>query len=272
MRAETTQLGVDVDVKIGVDRMQMKQEERTESPLLLEARGLCKSYRRPNGESLEAVKTVDLSLKKGEFVQIMGRSGSGKTTLLSILAAMLEAEEGSLWLEGKPYPKAVEEERASFRNSKLGIVPQQTTLLAALTVLENVCLPWILQKREGDVLGKARYLLDKLGIRALEQERPAKLSGGELRRVQIARALICEPVLLLADEPTSDLDEENSLAVMRLLQQLNEEGLGILMVTHDRQTLRFAQRLCLMEEGRLRELSTAERAELLQTPVGGCLL
>lgn len=216
---------------------------------MLKIRGLTKYYER-SGSRFAALDHVDLDIQDGEFVHITGRSGSGKSTLLSLVAGLLTADEGTILFGDQPFHSWDEEQRAVFRNGKIGIVPQLSTLLASLNVLENVLLPWYLQPREGDAAGRARYLLDKLGIRHLEKAYPRTLSGGELRRVLLARALMNEPDLILADEPTSDLDPENTREVMELFRRLNEEGKTLLVVTHEMDTLEYGTRVLELCEGR----------------------
>lgn len=218
--------------------------------MMLDIRDLSKYYSR-NSQRFAAVDGVNLHVGEGEFVHIIGRSGSGKTTFLSLLAGLLRLDAGSIHLAGQEMSAMDEEARALFRNRHIGVVPQQSTLLSSLTVLDNVVLPRFLYSREGDIYGQARYLLDKLGIRALENSYPRTLSGGELRRVLIARALMNEPDILLADEPTSDLDPESTEMVMEILSGLNKEGRTLLVVTHELDTLRYGQRVLRMERGKL---------------------
>lgn len=220
--------------------------------MLLQVKNLTKNYTRA-GKSFAAVDHLDLSIEAGEFVHITGRSGSGKSTLLSLVAGLLTPDEGEILYGDEPFHSWDEEQRARYRNSHIGVVPQLSTLLGSLNILENVLLPWYLQKREGDSYGRARYLLDKLGIRHLETSYPKTLSGGEIRRALLARALMNEPKLLLADEPTSDLDPENTAEVMKLFKSLNDEGVTLLVVTHELDTLEYGSRVLQLSEGRFVE-------------------
>lgn len=219
---------------------------------MLKIQGLTKYYERA-GNRFAAVDHLDLEIKAGEFVHITGRSGSGKSTLLSLIAGLLTADEGSILFGGEPFHSLDEEQRALYRNAHIGIVPQMSTLLSSLNVLENILLPWYLQPRDGDADGRARYLMEKLGIRGLETAYPRTLSGGELRRVLLARALMNEPELILADEPTSDLDPENTREVMQIFRRLNEEGVTLLVVTHEMDTLEYGSRVLELSEGRFTE-------------------
>lgn len=197
---------------------------------------LSKSFQRADTR-VEALQDVHFQVETGAFVQITGPSGSGKSTLLSLLAGLLVPDAGEITYGDSCFSALDEEERARFRNAHLGIVPQTSTLLRALPVLENVVLPWYLYPREGDAYGRGRYLLEQLGIRYLEKAMPSTLSGGELRRVLLARALMNDPQWVLADEPTADLDPENAEAVMALLRKIPEQGKTLIMVTHDRDAL-----------------------------------
>lgn len=221
---------------------------------MLQLEQVTKRYLR-NEQSFAAVDRVSLHLEEGDFVHIVGRSGSGKTTLLSLVAGLLHPDEGKISLAGETFSALDEEARARFRNRHIGVIPQHSTLLSSLTVLDNVVLPRFLYEKEGDIYGRALYLLEKLGVRELEKAYPKTLSGGEQRRVLIARALMNEPELLLADEPTSDLDPESTETVMQLLQGLNEEGMTLLVVTHELDTLRYGKRVLRMDRGQLREES-----------------
>lgn len=217
---------------------------------MLVVNNLNKSFTRA-GASVDAVCGLDFHLSAGEFVQIIGRSGSGKTTFLNLLTGLLKPDSGSIKFQDLELTKLSESEYAQFRNRKLAYIPQKAVLIQTLTVIENVILPYDLYRRDGDPLGRALYLLEQLGIRELKDSYPEQLSGGELRRVQIARALMNEAKLLVADEPTADLDSENTRAILELLKKQQMNGLTILLVTHELDTLAYGDSVYTMEDGRL---------------------
>ncbi|MDR1099684.1 MAG: ATP-binding cassette domain-containing protein, partial [Treponema sp.] len=161
---------------------------------LLELTDLTKEYKR-GGQSFNAVNRVNLSVEAGDFISIIGRSGSGKTTLLNMGAGLLRPSAGTVFFEGNDIHRLADREISFLRNEKIGYVPQGQSLLSNFTVFDNVCIPWFLFKREGDVEGRAFILLEKVGISHLAASYPKELSGGEMRRVSIARALINEPRL-----------------------------------------------------------------------------
>ena len=195
-----------------------------------------------------AVKDVDLLLKSGSLTEITGRSGSGKSTLLNILAGLLEPTEGHVYLDRIDLYSMTDGPRSELRSRCMGIVPQGQTGLHSLTVLENVKLPCLLYgEKVSDEY--AMELLEKVGIADLKDVYPNELSGGEMRRLAIARALIKKPAILLADEPTGDLDDENTHRVLRLLRQAADEGTAVLLVTHEREAAAYADQLYRMDGG-----------------------
>lgn len=220
--------------------------------MLLEIKGLSKEYRR-RGKAFLAVNSVDLSIRQGDFVNIIGRSGSGKSTLLNMAAGLLMPTSGSIRLNGTELYALKDKEISELRNTQLGYIPQGLGTLSALTVFDNVRLPYFLSRRQGDASGRASFLLDKVGISALADMLPSQLSGGELRRVLIARALMNEPDILIADEPTSDLDVETTREIMELFARINKNGTTILIVTHELDTLEFGNRVLTMASGQLTE-------------------
>jgi putative ABC transport system ATP-binding protein len=220
--------------------------------MFLQAKGLSKQYQR-GGETFSAVDNANLSVGRGDFVCIAGRSGSGKSTLLNMLAGLLPPDSGSLLFAGADMPAMKDKALAALRNDRLGYIPQGACALADLTVFDNVRLPWYLSRRQGDASGRAAFLLGEVGVARLAGMLPAQLSGGELRRVLIARALMNEPELLIADEPTSDLDRETTGEIMELFARINKTGVTILLVTHEPEALAFGNRILAMESGRLTE-------------------
>jgi ABC-type lipoprotein export system ATPase subunit len=220
--------------------------------MFLEINGLSKHYQRGE-KTFAAVDRVDLSVGRGDFVSIIGRSGSGKSTLLNLLAGLLTPTSGSIKLEGTDLGTLKDKEMSEFRNSRLGYIPQGAGALSSLTVFDNVRLPYYLSKREGDAAGRAWYLLEAVGLSSHAAMLPSQLSGGELRRVLIARALMNEPDLVIADEPTSDLDLETTREIMALFSRIHQNGTTILIVTHELDTLKFGNRVLTMSAGKLTE-------------------
>ena len=219
---------------------------------MLEIKNISKSYSR-QGKDFFAVKDVNLNISDGDFIHIIGRSGSGKSTFLNIVAGLLSADKGSLSLDGTNYMELPDEEKSKFRNKNIGFIPQSPALLSYLNVLENIRLPYDMYEKEGDSEGKARYFLNELGLEHLAKSYPKELSGGELRRIIIARALMTEPKILIADEPTSDLDIEATKEVMELLKKINEKGTTVLVVTHELDTLKYGKKVYTMSEGILED-------------------
>jgi ABC-type lipoprotein export system ATPase subunit len=214
-------------------------------------KALYKSYR--NGVSkLDVLKGVDLTIKNNEFVAIQGPSGAGKSTLLHILGGLDNPTLGEVFFEGLNIYDLSENERAMFRNRKIGFVFQFYHLLAELNTLENVLLPgllksWWERKRASNY---AKSILDKLGLSQRITHRPNQLSGGEQQRVAIARALINKPEILLCDEPTGNLDSENGQNILRLIKQLNqEENVTVILVTHDKDIACVADRVYHLKDG-----------------------
>ena len=219
---------------------------------MLEIKNISKSYNR-QGKDFFAVKDVNLNISDGDFIHIIGRSGSGKSTFLNIVAGLLSADKGSLSLDGTNYMELHDEEKSEFRNKNIGFIPQSPALLSYLNVLENIRLPYDMYEKDGDSEGKARYFLNELGLEHLAKSYPKELSGGELRRIIIARALMTEPKILIADEPTSDLDIEATKEVMELLKKINEKGTTVLVVTHELDTLKYGKKVYTMSEGILED-------------------
>lgn len=228
--------------------------------MFLEIKGLSKQYKRGE-KTFSAVDNVDLLISRGDFVSITGRSGSGKSTFLNMLAGLLIPDSGSIRLEDTDIRTLKDKRLSEFRNARLGYIPQGAGALSDLTVFDNVRLPYYLSKRQGDACGRASFLLDEVGISHLADMLPARLSGGELRRVLIARALMNEPDLLLADEPTSDLDIGTTKEIMELFSRINKNGTTVLIVTHEPDTLEFANRILTMASGRLTEKMQSGAAE-----------
>lgn len=216
--------------------------------LHLEIRNLRKDYIR--GETtFSAVKDVNLEVNGGDFISVVGHSGSGKSTLLNLIAGLLLPTSGEILLDGESVIISSDDKASGLRNTVIGHIPQGQSLLSNLTVFDNVRLPFYLSEREGDPSDQVHELLTGLGIGSLAGSYPKSLSGGEARRVAIARALINKPAILLADEPTSDLDAENTDEIMLLFKRIAKEGTAVIMVTHDQRTLNAVDRSYTMEDG-----------------------
>ena len=216
--------------------------------MLLEALNISKTFKRRE-EDFYAVKNVDFSLSKGEFVFICGRSGSGKTTLLNLLAGLLNADSGTVLYNDKNIFEFSDNEKSFYRNEYIGFVPQTIGSLPNLSVLDNVRLPHFLFKRDGDGKDRALFLLEMMGIAGLKDELPKNLSGGETKRMLIARALMNSPTVLIADEPTSDLDSSTTKDVMSTLKSINAEGTAVIIVTHDNDILSSDIKTYTMSDG-----------------------
>lgn len=217
---------------------------------MLKANGVSRTFRREAG-TVSAVQGVTLELPSGQLTAIVGRSGSGKSTLLNLLAGLLTPTEGTVLLDGQELYRLPDAELSRLRSQKIGVIAQGQTALQNLTVLENIMLPCALYPGVSDAAGRAQALLERVGISRLATARPLSLSGGELRRMAVARALIRQPSVILADEPTSDLDGENTAAVIALLRQAADQGSAVLLVTHETDCLKSADAVYRMDGGML---------------------
>ena len=210
---------------------------------------LHKSYKMGDS-SLHVLKGINLNVNKGEMVAIMGSSGSGKSTLLNIIGILDEADSGDYVLDGVEIKDLNEKKAANYRNQFLGFVFQSFNLINYKTAMENVALPLYYQglKRK-ERQEKAMFHLEKVGLAEWAKHLPSELSGGQKQRVAIARALASEPKLLLADEPTGALDTATSHDIMQFLQQLNDEGKTILLVTHEEDIAKMCKRIVRLRDG-----------------------
>ena len=220
--------------------------------MTLIAKNIRKDFPRPGKSSnfFTAVQPLDFELTSGKMVEITGRSGSGKSTLLNMLAGMLKPTSGQVFLDDTDIYTLDENKLSRLRNEKIGFVPQGHTALLGLTVLENVLLPSILYRKDPPPEGRAKELLEQVGLSSMVSAKPNELSGGELRRMAIARALLMDPPILLADEPTAGLDEENILAVLGLLRSAADNGAAVLFVTHEHEAAQFADEVHTMDGGK----------------------
>ena len=198
---------------------------------------------------VEILKGISLSIPAGQFVAIVGASGSGKSTLLGLLAGLDTPSEGEIWLDGTPIHNLAEGDLAAVRGRKIGFVFQSYQLISTLTALENVLLPFELNV-EGNGLSQARALLEAVGLAERKDHYPVQLSGGEQQRVALARAFILRPPIVLADEPTGNLDSTNGAHVLELLLNLNRtEGTTLVLVTHDPVLAAYANRRIVLRDG-----------------------
>jgi len=220
---------------------------------MLEINQLQKSYA-IGDSSLHVLKGIDLSVSQGEIVAIMGSSGSGKSTLLNIIGMLDEADSGDYVLDNVPIKNLTEKKAAIYRNKFLGFIFQSFNLINYKNALENVALPLYYQglKRK-ERQEKARFHLQKVGLLDWQTHLPSELSGGQKQRVAIARALASNPKLLLADEPTGALDTTTSSDIMAFLQQLNEEGITILIVTNEEDIAAMCKRIIRLRDGVIME-------------------
>jgi putative ABC transport system ATP-binding protein len=202
---------------------------------------------------VRALRSVDLSIGEGEFVAIMGSSGSGKSTLMNLIGCLDKPTSGEYYLDSVNISTLSKNDYAKIRNQKIGFVFQGFNLLARTTALENVELPLIYDRYERikDPAKKAIEVLDRVGLGDRVHHEPNQLSGGQQQRVAIARALVNEPSLILADEPTGNLDSKISIEVFSLFQKLNDEGITIVLVTHERDFAKFAKRIVELKDGRI---------------------
>lgn len=231
---------------------------------MIELKGICKTYKRPTGEPVVALSDISLRIERGEFVAIVGASGSGKSTLMNIIGLLDLPTDGRYLWDGADVTTLDPNHQAEMRNRKIGFVFQAFHLLPRTTALDNVELPLLYSDRKS---------IKDLSLRALEavnlgdriHHRPSELSGGQQQRVAIARALVNEPDLLLADEPTGNLDRASALETISIFQTLNRADRTIVLITHDQEIASFAGRIVRLERGMIvsdeRELETSAVAE-----------
>ncbi len=219
---------------------------------LIEVRNLNKTYSN-DGVDTPVLHDINFTIDKGEFVSIMGPSGSGKSTLMQILGMLDRGTDGVYSFEGKDVSKFEDDELALIRNKKIGFVFQSFNLLPRTTVYENTELPLLYDGDHMEMHNKEKILnaLEAVGMEHRVQYLSNQLSGGEKQRVAIARALVNEPEVIFADEPTGNLDSKSGLAVMRILQKLNNDGHTVILVTHETYTAQHAKRILQMKDGRL---------------------
>jgi ABC-type lipoprotein export system ATPase subunit len=221
---------------------------------MIKIQNLRKSFQRPGEDILHVLHDLDFSVDEGEFVAIVGASGSGKTTLMNILGLLDRPDSGSYELQGRPVENLSRDERAKIRNETIGFVFQQFHLLPRTTATENVELPMLYSTRDDlDISKRARETLCRVGLEERLTHYPNELSGGQQQRVAIARALVNDPAIILADEPTGNLDKESGRQIMNLLGEINRNGSTILLITHDETVASAASRVVRIADGQLQE-------------------
>lgn len=221
------------------------------APPVAELRAVRKTYLKPDGSIMvEALKGVDLIIRQGEYVAIMGSSGSGKSTLMNLLGCLDRPSTGQYLLDGKSVGDMPDEELSQYRGRKIGFVFQAFNLIPELTIDQNVAVPLFYQRlSKKERIGRAREMLDVVGLGGRLDHRPRELSGGQQQRVAIARALVTKPVVLMADEPTGNLDSTTGNAILELFESLHREGMTIIMVTHDNGIADRCQRVVRLKDG-----------------------
>ncbi len=219
---------------------------------VLVATGVCKAYQQ-GADRIEVLQDVNLRIEAGELVALVGRSGSGKSTLLHVLAGLEDVDAGEVFIAGQPLQSVGGEARAELRNAYLGFVYQMHHLLAEFTALENVAMPLRIagvSRRAAE--SAARDMLDAVGLSARARHRPSELSGGERQRVAVARALVAQPKVVLADEPTGNLDRQSADQVMALITELcRSRGVGFLIATHDSNIAQSVDRVVTLAGGEI---------------------
>ena len=215
--------------------------------------GVNKSYQ-SGSESLHVLKDIQLQIEQGDYLSVMGPSGSGKSTLLNILGLLDVIDKGEYWLTDQATHQLNEEQRASLRGKKIGFIFQSFQLINRLTAAENVALPLVLAEISPGIRKEmVEKVMEQVGLTDRSHHLPAQLSGGQLQRVAIARAIVMQPELILADEPTGNLDQHSGLETIELLENLNQLGLTLILVTHDMQVGQRARRKINMVDGVLSE-------------------
>ena len=231
--------------------MKTSVESTNSEDILLELKELYKIYIMGSVE-VQALRGIDLTIDKGEFISIMGTSGSGKSTLMNIIGCLDRPTKGNYFLEGIDIKEKSEDELSFIRNQKIGFVFQSFNLIARTSAVKNVELPMIYAKMHAnDRHERAKQLLEKVGLGDRIHHMPNELSGGQRQRVAIARALANEPPIMLADEPTGNLDSKSSIEIMEIFRNLNEEGKTVIIVTHERDIAEYTDRIVTFKDGQI---------------------
>ncbi len=235
-----------------------------------------KTYRLGSEVDVPALRGVSATLEAGEFLAVMGPSGSGKSTLMNLLGCLDRPSRGRYWLDGEDVAKLSRDRLAAVRNRKLGFVFQSFNLLSRTSALENIELP-LMYSSEGlnlrEIKRRATEALELVGLSDRADHHPSQLSGGQQQRVAIARSLVTEPMVLLADEPTGNLDTRTGIEIMEIFQKLNDRGITLIMVTHEPEIGQYAKRKMIMRDGRVvqdepldRRLVASEEKEKVPVP------
>ncbi len=217
---------------------------------MLEVKNVSKVYGEGDAKVV-ALNSVSLQINKGDFIAIMGPSGSGKSTLLNVIGGLDRLSSGQVILDGSRIDNLDENALVEIRRGKIAYVFQQYHLLPSLTALENVFLPLLFRGANGDSLDKAMAILKDVGLEKRARHKPGQLSGGEQQRVAIARAIVNNPSLILADEPTGNMDQKTGTEILSLFDQLNEQGRGIIMVTHSPEVAKHAREIIFLKDGQI---------------------
>jgi putative ABC transport system ATP-binding protein len=228
---------------------------------LIEMNSICKSYRNIGFET-QVLKDVTLHIKEGDYVSIIGPSGAGKSTLMAIMGCLAQPTKGEYILDGEEVGKLNDRKLSRVRNEKIGFVFQAFHLLPGVTALENVTLPLVYAKNPpGNIKERGKELLTKVGLEHRLHHTPGQLSGGEQQRVTIARSLINDPRIILADEPTGNLDSKNGIETMKTFDNLVTEGKTIILITHDQEVAQHAGRIISIRDGQIASDSTVGHEE-----------
>lgn len=229
----------------------------SDQPNIIETRDICMTFGKGDAE-VRALIDINIAIKKGEFVAIMGPSGSGKSTLMNIIGCLLQPVSGQLVMDGEDISELDAYDRALLRNEKIGFVFQSYNLLPRTNALHNVILPLIYNREDhlsrDEMEELAEEMLVQVGLGDRLHHNPSELSGGQQQRVAIARALINDPVLLIADEPTGNLDSHSGEDIMNLIHEMNEGGMSIAMVTHDEEIASHSSRVIHLLDGRIEQV------------------
>ena len=236
-------------------RKKTPQAPPPDDGVILTMKNICKDYRMGN-ETFRALNGVNLTVKRGEFLAVLGPSGSGKSTLMNIIGCLDVADAGEYLLDGMPIEAYSENELAEIRNRKIGFVFQSFNLIPKLSAEENVELPLIYQRvKKSERQERVKKALERVGLQNRAKHLPTELSGGQQQRVAIARAMVTHPSLILADEPTGNLDSKTSREILQMFQELHEQGNTIVLITHDNDIARQARRIVHILDGRLTEVT-----------------
>jgi putative ABC transport system ATP-binding protein len=220
---------------------------------MIELKNASKTYQQ-GAREVHALRDISLRIEKGEFLCVMGASGSGKSTLLNLIGGLDQPSSGEIFIDGRPLHGISDDELTLIRRRRVGFIFQFFNLLPILTAAENVSLPLLLEGLPyAEVKPKAVKLLEQVGLGSRTEHRPEQLSGGEMQRVAISRALIAKPAVLLADEPTGNLDSHTSEEIFLLLKHLHDQGQTIVMVTHDPHAAAYGTRIITLKDGALSE-------------------